>query len=79
MGGKLLGDRLPRPVSKETAKGARVVITYRTSDGGTIQVTRWATLTDLHYRDVEGRTVATLIRPHAEADNLVKGLAHGTS
>ena len=50
--------------------------TYTTRDGGTVQATRRTAVTDLHYRNAQGRTVATVVKGHAEADRLLKGLAN---
>lgn len=51
------------------------MITYTTRDGGTVQATRRATATDLHYRNAEGRTVASVVMPNTAADSVVMGLA----
>lgn len=33
---------------------------YRTTDGGTVEITRMGTEFDMHARDVSGRTIATV-------------------
>lgn len=53
------------------------MITFKLSDGGTVQATRRNATTDLHYRNAEGRTVATVVMPHADAANLLAGLTNG--
>ncbi|MFJ2783666.1 MULTISPECIES: hypothetical protein [unclassified Streptomyces] len=42
-----------------------------TRDGGTVTVTRRGRLVDMHVRDAEGRTVATVVRPADQADTLL--------
>lgn len=51
------------------------MITLKTNDGGTVQVTRRANATDIHLRNAQGRTVATVVKPHADATALLKGIA----
>lgn len=55
------------------------MITYTTRDGGTVQATRRMATTDLHYRDATGRTVATVITGHTDAERLLKGLINGAA
>lgn len=52
--------------------GGRTVI-VGTRDGGTVEVTRCGGLVDLHVRDREGRTVATVTRPVRAAALLLAG------
>lgn len=52
--------------------GGRAVI-VGTRDGGTVEVTRCGGLVDLHVRDREGRTVATVTRPVRDAALLLAG------
>lgn len=55
------------------------MITFNTRNGGTVQATRRTATTDLHYRNAEGRTVATVVKSHADAERLLKGLANGAA
>lgn len=48
--------------------------TYKTNDGGTVQVTRRINTTDIHLRNAQGRTVATVVKPHADASVFLAGL-----
>ncbi len=43
------------------------MVTFTTKDGGTVTVTRCGELADIHVRDSEGRTVATVVRRAGEA------------
>lgn len=45
--------------------------TIPTRDGGTVTVTRCGELVDIHVRDAEGRTVATVSRRAGEAARLL--------
>lgn len=44
-----------------------------TRDGGTAEITRCGALVDIHVRDAEGRTVATVTRRAGEASRLLSG------
>lgn len=43
------------------------MVTLTTSDGGTVQISRCGALVDIHVRDAEGRTVATVTRRAGDA------------
>lgn len=47
---------------------------YRTPDGGTIESTQRSSLTDLHVRAADGRTIATVHMSRYGAAALVLGL-----
>jgi hypothetical protein len=47
---------------------------YTTPDGGTIEAKRTGDSTDMHLRAADGRTVATLVLPAAEASALLRVL-----
>lgn len=49
------------------------MVTLTTSDGGTVRITRCGALVDIHVRDAEGRTVATVTRRAGEAALLLSG------
>ncbi|MFE2977484.1 hypothetical protein [Streptomyces sp. NPDC059258] len=49
------------------------MITVPTRDGGTVEITRCGALVDLHVRDAEGRTVATVVRRACEAARILAG------
>lgn len=49
------------------------MITLPTRDGGTVEITRCGPLVDIHVRDSEGRTVATVTRRAGEAARLLAG------
>lgn len=55
------------------------MITLPTRDGGTIRITRCGLLVDIHVRDSEGRTVATVIRRAGDAAQLLAGHASKSS
>lgn len=42
------------------------MITLRTHDGGTVELTRSGALVDIHVRDASGRSVATVTRRAGE-------------
>lgn len=44
-----------------------------TRDGGAVEITRCGALLDIHVRDAEGRTVATVTRRAGEASLLLSG------
>jgi hypothetical protein len=48
--------------------------TYTTRNGGSLEVIRNGALTDLHVKDPAGETVATVVKPHAEAVPLIATL-----
>ncbi|MGX4737089.1 hypothetical protein [Kitasatospora griseola] len=48
-------------------------MTIDTADGGTVTVTRCGELVDVHVRDADGRTVATVTRRAGEAVALLAG------
>ncbi|MET8706507.1 hypothetical protein [Streptomyces californicus] len=49
------------------------MVTVPTRDGGTVEITRRGPLVDLHVRDAEGRTVATVVRRASEAARIMAG------
>ena len=42
------------------------MVTLPTRDGGTVEITRCGALVDVHVRDAQGRTVATVVRRAGE-------------
>ncbi|MGW2860814.1 hypothetical protein [Streptomyces sp. NPDC001205] len=44
-----------------------------TRDGGTVEITRCGALVDIHVRDREGRTIATVTRRAGEGALLLAG------
>ncbi|WP_327385686.1 hypothetical protein [Streptomyces sp. NBC_01207] len=42
------------------------MVTLPTRNGGTVEITRVGALVDIHVRDAEGRTVATVVRRAGE-------------
>jgi hypothetical protein len=48
--------------------------TYTTRNGGTLEVIRTGALTDMHVKNEAGETVATVVKPHAEAVPLILAL-----
>lgn len=42
------------------------MITLRTHDGGTVEITRSGAMVDIHVRDASGRSVATVTRRAGE-------------
>lgn len=50
------------------------VVTIETADGGTLAITRCGALVDLHLRDSEGRSVATVTRLAGSTALLLSGL-----
>ncbi|WP_369376092.1 hypothetical protein [Streptomyces sp. cg36] len=49
------------------------MVTVPTRDGGTVEITRCGALVDVHVRDAEGRTVATVTRRAGEGALLLAG------
>lgn len=49
------------------------MVTVPTRDGGTVEITRRGSLVDLHVRDAEGRTIATVVRRAGDAALLLSG------
>lgn len=60
-------------VTVEARHGGGRAVIVDTRDGGTVEVTRCGGLVDLHVRDSEGRTVATITRPVRDAALLLAG------
>jgi hypothetical protein len=54
--------------------GEREMQTYTTRNGGTLEIIRSGALTDMHVKDEAGETVATVVKPHAEAVPLILAL-----
>ncbi|MER5862224.1 hypothetical protein [Kitasatospora sp. NPDC002040] len=50
-----------------------MVIVIGTVDGGTVTITRRGRLVDMHLRDAEGSSVATVVRPASEVGRTLAG------
>jgi hypothetical protein len=48
--------------------------TYTTRNGGSLEVDRNGAFTDLHLKDPAGETIATVVKPHAEAVPLIAAI-----
>lgn len=51
-------------------------MTVATTDGGTVTITRCGALVDIHVRNAEGQTVATVTRQAGDAARMLSGFGN---